>query len=158
MDSLVSQVASKLLKNKKTLSVAESCTGGFLSNAITNFSGASQFFERGVVVYSNGSKIDLLKVSEKTLKTFGAVSVETAKAMALGLLKMSRTDYALAITGIAGPTGGTQEKPVGTVFIACADRDRCDVQEFYFKGSRLAIKKESVRAALQGLLEFIYGA
>lgn len=120
-DDTLELAVGRLLKAKgKTLAVAESCTGGLIANLVTNVPGASDWFERGIVSYSNRSKIEILGVNEKTIKKFGAVSRECAVEMARGARKISGADFGLAVTGIAGPSGGTEGKPVGTVHIALA--------------------------------------
>ncbi len=146
------EVVGKLLKERgETLSVAESCTGGLLSNRITNISGSSAYFERGVVTYSNNAKMEILGVKSETLKEHGAVSRETALEMVEGIKKLSNTDYGLAITGIAGPTGGTEEKPVGTVFIALSTPQKSEVFKYRFIGDREKIKWQSSQQALYHL-------
>ncbi|MBI3585271.1 MAG: CinA family protein [Nitrospinae bacterium] len=145
-----------LLRNKKlTLSVAESCTGGLISNLITNVAGSSDYFERGYVVYSNKSKIELLDIPEEIIKSYGAVSSHSAIAMAEGVKRKSGTDIGLSITGIAGPTGGTIEKPVGLVYIAVAGNKKSECKEYRFKGERLKIKSESANAALKDLRDYL---
>lgn len=133
---------------KPALSVAESCTGGALANAITDVPGASRYFKGGVVAYSNALKIDLLGVSRATLKKYGAVSGRVAKEMAEGIRRRCKTDYGIGVTGIAGPTGGTKEKPVGTVYIALASSKKTGVKRFCFSQGRLQFKKSVVAAAL----------
>lgn len=130
-------VVGRLLREKKaTLSVAESCTGGRLASLITDCPGSSDYFDRGIVTYSNQSKRDLLGVPEETLKKFGAVSSETALAMAKGIREKAKTTYALAITGIAGPGGGSPEKPVGTVHVAIDSDLFSGTREFHFPTGR----------------------
>ncbi len=151
-DITLSKVIGELLKKRKeTLSVAESCTGGMVADTITNVSGASAYFERGVVVYSNPSKQDLLGVKEGTLKKFGAVSQEVAKEMAEGIRKMSKTTYGIAVTGIAGPTGGTKERPIGTVYIALATPKTTEVKHFCFERDRVEFKQLVSAIALDWL-------
>ncbi len=146
----------RLLRNKKlTLSVAESCTGGLVSNLITNVAGSSDYFERGYVVYSNKSKNDLLDVPEEIIKSYGAVSSHTAVAMAEGVKRKSSTDIGLSVTGIAGPTGGTIKKPVGLVYIAVAGNKKTECKEYIFKGERQKIKSESALTALNYLKEYL---
>lgn len=136
-EETMEQVVGKLLiKKKKSLTTAESCTGGLIANRITNISGASNYFMGGIVCYSNELKIKLLGVSEKTLKKQGAVSEKTAIEMASGARKRFNSDIAIAVTGIAGPTGGTKEKPVGTIYIALADEGGCEVKKFFFPYNR----------------------
>ncbi len=135
-DSLESVVGKLLLKKQKTLASAESCTGGLIAHRITNVAGASQYFLGGIVAYSNEMKVLELGVSEDTLKRWGAVSEETALEMAQGLRKKLKADLGIAVTGIAGPEGGTLEKPVGTVFIALASVKEAKVKEFHFPTNR----------------------
>lgn len=144
-------VGNLLKKRKSTLAVAESCTGGWISNLLTNISGATKYFECGMVVYSNRSKIKLLGVHEETLKKFGAVSREVAKEMAEGVRKSAATTYGLAVTGIAGPTGGTREKPVGTVYVALSTHKKTEVKRFHFPEGRLSFKILTAAKALEML-------
>lgn len=138
------------------VTTAESCTGGGLSYTITTVPGCSAWFERGFVTYTNRAKIEMLQVSEQTLNAHGAVSEETAKEMAKGALLVSRADYSIAITGIAGPTGGSKEKPVGTVWIACAKRDEFTYAScHHFSGGREEIRADSVQQALKNLLSVL---
>jgi len=131
------EVVGKLLKEKnKTLALAESCTGGLIANRITNVPGASQYFLGGVVAYSNAVKMSELGVSEETLQKFGAVSAETALEMAQGVRNKFKSDWALAVTGIAGPDGGTAEKPVGTVHIALVNAGEKKEKKFHFPTNR----------------------
>jgi nicotinamide-nucleotide amidase len=131
-----------------TLSIAESCTGGLISSRITNISGSSKYFDRGIVTYGNESKIKDLGVSKKLIKIYGAVSRQVATAMAKGMLKKSGSDVALAVTGIAGPTGGTKKKPVGLVYIAIAKKNGARCIECHFLGSRTEIKYQTSTATL----------
>lgn len=146
--------AGEALREKGlTLAVAESCTGGLLGNLITDEAGSSDYFIGGVIAYGNEVKKNLLRVKSPTLKAHGAVSKETAGEMAKGVRERLKTDIGVSITGIAGPGGGSVEKPVGTVFIAVSKGRRTAVQKFLFKGSRKSIKKKSAEAALKMLLE-----
>jgi len=139
-----------------TLSTAESCTAGFLSKTITDIPGSSHYFKGGVVSYSNSSKMEILGVREATLKSFGAVSEETAKEMALGAARRFNSDYAISITGIAGPEGGTEDKPVGTVFICISmGNDVLSVKRFNFTDEREGIRKRSVNTALYMLIQIL---
>lgn len=138
-----------------TLGIGESCTGGLLSHKITNVSGSSEYFRGGVIAYNNDIKEQVLAVSEETLKKFGAVSGETAIAMARGVRKNLGCDIGIAITGIAGPTGGSKTKPVGTVFIAVSDKTKEKSLRFLFKGKRQAIKFAASNKALKILKEFL---
>lgn len=133
----------QLKKNHMTVAFCESCTGGLVSSRFTAIPGASQVFERGIVTYTNNSKIEELNVKESTLKTYGAVSEETAKEMAIGLLNKTNVDMALSITGIAGPTGGTKDKPVGLVYIGLASKDKSYVIKNIFTGSRQDIQNKA---------------
>jgi nicotinamide-nucleotide amidase len=119
-DELESVIGKLLIESDATIGTAESCTGGFVANQIVNIPGSSQYFEGSVVSYSNAVKINILGVSRETLEDYGAVSEQTAKEMAEGARRALKTTYAISTTGIAGPDGGTAEKPVGTVWIACA--------------------------------------
>ncbi len=148
-DDTLEQVVGRLLAERKlTLSVAESCTGGLLGHRVTNVPGSSAWFERGVTVYSNRAKQDLLGVPEAVLRAHGAVSAACAEAMARGIAGASGTPCALAITGIAGPEGGTPAKPVGTVFVGLAFAGAVASRRFRFAGDRAAVKWQSAQAAL----------
>ncbi|MDR0820159.1 MAG: competence/damage-inducible protein A [Endomicrobium sp.] len=147
-DTLASVVGRLLLENKKTVSFAESCTGGNIAAAITDIPGSSLYFKSSVVTYSNESKTKLLGVKEETLTNFGAVSKETTKEMAEGVLKLSDSDYAFSATGIAGPGGGTKEKPVGLVYIGSADKKKTESFKFNFNGTRKDIRKRTVNTVL----------
>jgi nicotinamide-nucleotide amidase len=136
------------------LATAESCTGGWVAQAVTSISGSSAWFERGFVTYSDAAKRELLGVSAATLDRCGAVSEETAREMALGALAASRAGLAVAVTGVAGPTGGTPTKPVGMVCFAWAWKDgRVDAVTKRFAGDREEVRRQSVACALQGVLE-----
>lgn len=150
---LVLQTAEVLKTLKLTLATAESCTGGGLSYWLTSVPGSSDWFERGFVTYSNKAKIEMLGVRAETLDQYGAVSEETALEMAEGILRYSHADLGIAITGIAGPAGGSQEKPVGTVWLAFSGKhfntgSQCHV----FTGDRQAIRLASIAKALEQLL------
>jgi nicotinamide-nucleotide amidase len=140
-----------LVKHKKTLSVAESCTGGLLANKITNIPGSSFYFLGGCVVYSNFLKEKILGVKKDTLETYGAVSEQTVKEMCVGLKNLVGADYCISISGIAGPTGGTKEKPVGTVWICVYDGKEFITHCFKFLGKRLEVKEQAVNSALEML-------
>jgi nicotinamide-nucleotide amidase len=154
-DGLERQVGDALRDNNLTIAVAESCSGGLISNRITNVPGSSDYFDRGVITYSNKAKMDLLDVPKLILESFGAVSEETARAMANGVRKLAETEIGIAVTGIAGPLGGTPKKPVGLVFIGCATGKSTIVKEFRFSGSRLEIKKQTSEEALKLVLDVI---
>ena len=139
------------LRKKLTLATAESCTGGLVAATISEIPGSSAVLDRGFVTYSNEAKEDLLGVSASTLKRFGAVSEEVARAMARGALEESRATLAVAVTGIAGPGGATPGKPVGLVWIAWARKGEVRARRFQFKGGRAAVRRQAVAAALEGL-------
>ncbi|MFP4697486.1 MAG: competence/damage-inducible protein A [Eubacteriales bacterium] len=154
--SLEGVVVNLLSSKKLTLSTAESCTGGLLSGAIVNCSGVSSVFVEGIITYSNEAKIKRLGVKNSTIETVGAVSELTAKEMVEGVAKLTGSDTALSITGIAGPTGGTEEKPVGLVYIGCYVKGKTIIKKFRFFGSRQKIRNYSVITALNMLrLELI---
>ncbi|OGT37912.1 MAG: hypothetical protein A3F12_07170 [Gammaproteobacteria bacterium RIFCSPHIGHO2_12_FULL_38_14] len=144
-----------LLKQHLKLATAESCTGGGLSFWITSIPGSSTWFERGFVTYSNESKIEILGVKTETLEKYGAVSRETAIEMAEGALKKSHANIALAITGIAGPDGGSKEKPVGTVWIALADSQSTVASCTVYQGDRNIIRNKTIEDSFQLLLQNI---
>lgn len=148
-------VLDRLRENGKTLVTAESCTGGYIAHLLTSVPGASDVFTGSVVAYSNQVKSSVLGVSEATLSAFGAVSNQTVNEMAAGALKKLGGDYAIAVSGIMGPGGGSPEKPVGTVWIAVADKDRVQVEKFSFSGRRPQLIERTAFAALGLLLRFI---
>jgi len=150
-------VGNALREAGKTLAIAESCTGGLIASRITDIPGASDYFLAGYVVYSNAAKTRLLGVSEEVIAQYGAVSEECAKAMAEGARRDSGADYALATTGIAGPTGGTPEKPVGTIFIAVADDKGTICEHFCWPGEREQFKARVAQMALNVLRKRIVG-
>jgi len=152
---LVNKLSDELKKQKRTIATAESCTGGLLAHTLTNISGSSEYFDSGVISYSNKAKQDLLDVPLQLLKQYGAVSKEVAVSMAKGIRQRASVDYGLATTGIAGPTGGTRDKPVGLVFIAIATKDDVIAKHFLFSGDRLANKESTVTAVLEFLLEIL---
>ena len=152
------EVVGKLLKQKGlTLCVAESCTGGLIGHRITNVPGSSDYFMGGAVVYSNKAKVQILGVKEETLKRFGAVSAETAKEMAEGIRRCIPADIGIAVTGIAGPSGGTKEKPVGTVFIGLSTDKETIAQRYRFFGEREQIKLNTSMMALDWIRRYING-
>ena len=143
-------------RRRMEVSVAESCTGGGLAAAITRISGSAKWFDRGFVTYSNTAKKELLGVSQRTLRNHGAVSEPVAREMVRGVLKRSPSELAVSITGIAGPTGGSREKPVGTVWIAWGVRDGpLQSRAFLFKGGRVEVRMQSVAMAIQGLIDLL---
>jgi nicotinamide-nucleotide amidase len=150
---LVNKVSEELKKHHVTIATAESCTGGLLAHTLTNVSGSSEYFDCGVISYSNIAKMRLLGVPEQLLKNYGAVSKEVAIAMAKAIQQHAEANYGLATTGIAGPTGGTKDKPVGLVYIAISTKDTVVVKQFLFSGDRLSNKESTCTAALELLLE-----
>ncbi|MGQ4873033.1 MAG: CinA family protein [Promethearchaeia archaeon] len=142
--------------NSIKISVAESCTGGFISHMITNVSGASKIFDRGIVCYSNEAKIELLGVNPNDIERYGAVSEQVAKQLAEGILKNSNSDIGIGVTGIAGPTGGTPQKPVGTVFISLSTENGTIVKKFQFKNcGRIEFKQKVLDEVLNYLENYI---
>ena len=136
------------------LATAESCTGGLLSSAITASDGSSKWFERGFVTYSNEAKMSLLEVDQNLFEKFGAVSSQVAQQMAIGAIKNSNADLSISITGVAGPSGGSLEKPVGTVFFACADKNKIIFEhKAELMGSRHEIREKAVLFSLNTLLK-----
>ena len=151
-------VVGRLLKEKRqTLATAESCTGGLLAHRLTNVSGSSDYFLQGMVVYSNEAKIDDLGISAENIRKFGAVSSQVAKAMAAAVRAKARANYGLGITGITGPTGGTEDKPVGLVFIALAWDKSTDVVKTQFLGNREQVKFQASQKALDMLRRYLQG-
>ena len=142
------EIASLLLKHHLTITTAESCTGGLIAAALVNVPGISGQFGEGYITYSDGAKEKLLGVSHATLAGHGAVSLQTAQEMACGARNAAGADIAVISTGIAGPDGGTKEKPVGLVYVACACGDIIKVERHIFGGDRQQIRKEAVKAAL----------
>jgi nicotinamide-nucleotide amidase len=147
-ESLEDVLGRMLSERSLSLAVAESCTGGLIMHRLTEVSGSSRYLERGFVTYSNESKVELLDVPEDLIRTYGAVSEEVAQSMASGARRRAGTDLAVAVTGIAGPTGGSVEKPVGLVFIAVCDENGCVVRRLQIPGGRPQVKWWSSQAAL----------
>ncbi len=155
-DDLINALSHRLLVQEWKLATAESCTGGGLSYALTAQPGSAQWFERGFVTYSNLAKEELLGVTDATLERFGAVSEQTAREMAEGALKQSQAQVTVSITGIAGPDSDTSDKPVGLVWFAWAGIHRetqASLQRFL--GDRQAVREQAIKAALEGLIQFI---
>ncbi|OAM51471.1 damage-inducible protein CinA [Methylovorus sp. MM2] len=153
--ALANTLAKVLISNKRVLTLAESCTGGLASGLLTALPGSSAWFDSGYITYSNQAKVDMLGVSKDTLEKFGAVSEETAAEMAIGALNHStgRANIAASITGIAGPSGGSKEKPVGTVCFAWAISNQpVTTQTKLFQGNRHEIRQQSIETLLNGLL------
>ncbi len=154
LEALAAKVGALLCINGQKLATAESCTGGWVAQCLTAVAGSSDWFERGFVTYSNEAKSEMLGVEADTLLAHGAVSEATAAAMAAGALRHSHADWALAVTGIAGPGGGSKDKPVGMVCFGWAAFDgRVDTQTRHFAGDREQVRAQSVAHALQGVLE-----
>jgi len=151
---LAERTGQALSARRRLLVLAESCTGGWIAKVLTDVPGSSGWFERGFVTYSNAAKVELLAVPQAVLDAHGAVSRETVNAMAAGALAHSRAEVALAVSGIAGPAGGSPDKPVGTVWLAWAIRGSSSYSCCYrFQGDREAVRRQAVVAALEGLLE-----
>ena len=155
MNELAQKVGEALKARGLMLVTAESCTGGWAAMALTAIAGSSDWFERGYVVYSNAAKREELGVSEDTLTRHGAVSEETAREMAAGALNNGRGQVALAITGVAGPSGGSRDKPVGTVCFAWARGGKISSETRRLDGDRESVRRQSVLHALQGVLELL---
>ena len=156
MKKLSQRVVKLLSKKRLKISFAESCTGGLLSSYITSISGSSKVFTLGLVTYSNQTKINILKVPERILMKHGAVSYETCLAMVKNLSKISKTNISVSITGVAGPKGGTKEKPVGLVYIGIKKGNKILVKKNYFKSNkRNIIQMATVNKALNLVLSFI---
>lgn len=156
IDTLAREVGLALTQRRLTLATAESCTGGWVAQAITSVPGSSHWFDRGFVTYTNPSKQELLGVGAETLSRHGAVSEATARAMAEGALAQSPAQVAVAITGIAGPDGGTPDKPVGTVWFAWAGHNKTTFSmRCVFAGDRQSVRQQAVVTALEGLLRFV---
>lgn len=149
----VEPLAGLLLARGERLATAESCTGGLVAKLCTDLAGSSAWFERGLVTYSNAAKHELLGVPTAVFDTHGAVSEACARAMVEGLLRHAPADWGVAVTGIAGPSGGSADKPVGTVWIAWAQRGECaQAQRHLFSGDREAIREQTAAVALSGLV------
>lgn len=157
MDSLdiIEEIIAKFTKNKITLAVAESCTGGYISNMLTNVSGASNVFELGIVCYSNSSKISLLNINPNYLVQYGTVSEIVAKHMANNIRILSNVTVGIGITGIAGPTGGTPEKPVGLVYVGISTQKETLVKKYYFQVDRIKFKEKVLEEILAFLQNFV---
>ena len=150
------KIITLLKKKKLKIAVAESCTGGMLSSAITSVSGSSKVFNLGLIVYSNESKIKVLKISKKLIRKYGAVSEQVCKAMAKNVSKIGKTNMSISITGIAGPSGGTKQKPVGLIYVGIKKANKVKVNRYLFKNKgRLYIQKATVNKSLDLILSFI---
>lgn len=157
MNKLARSAGGLLSKKRLSLSICESCTGGMLGSVITSIPGSSKYFKGGIIAYSNEVKKNIVGVKDYTLNKFGAVSEQTARQMAKGVRAIIKSRIGISITGIAGPGGGTKEKPVGTVFIGIADNKKTKVYKFHFKGKRNQIRKRVCAHALKLLVDFIRG-
>jgi nicotinamide-nucleotide amidase len=151
LNKQLKNLTTKLKKNKIKVAVAESCTGGLISYNLTKIPGASKFFMMGIVSYSNISKLDLLKVRQKTLTKYGAVSAEICKEMCNNLLKISKTNIAISVTGIAGPDGGTKKKPIGLVYVGICSKNKFEIKKFNFgkKLSRINIQNLTLKKTIK---------
>ena len=157
MDDLARDLGRRLQAAKAVLVTAESCTGGWAAQVVTSVAGSSAWFDRGFVTYSNAAKQELLGVQAETLRQHGAVSEQTAREMALGALARSQGTVALSVTGVAGPGGGTRDKPVGTVCFAWALGQQVRSETRLFSGDRESVRKQSVVRALEGVLSALAG-
>ena len=153
---MAERLGQALLAARQMLVTAESCTGGGIAWLITSIAGSSQWFERGIVAYSNAAKQELLAVGHDVIATYGAVSEQTAAAMARGVLETSHADISVAVTGIAGPEGGSEEKPVGTVCFGWSRRDgETRTTRVVFEGDRRQVREQAILMAIEGLLDMI---
>jgi len=156
MKLLSNKIVKKLIKKKLKISIAESCTGGLLSSAITSVSGSSKVFSVGLVAYSNQSKINLLKVSKNIIRKYGAVSEQVCLYMVKNVSKIGKTNMSVSITGIAGPSGGSKIKPVGLVYVGIKKGNRIEVKKYLFKNKgRSYIQKAAVNKSLGLILSFL---
>jgi len=151
IDKIIKTYTAKSLK----IAIAESCTGGYVSHMFTNISGASKVFERGIVCYSNQAKIDLLNVERKSLEIHGAVSENVVKQLAYNIRTLSNVDIGIGISGIAGPTGGTPEKPVGTVYIGFSTEEETQANRFDFNADRIMFKKLVLEKIIEHLEQVV---
>ncbi|MFX1434879.1 MAG: CinA family protein [Promethearchaeota archaeon] len=147
----IENIIKESKRKKLLLAVAESCTGGYISHMITNISGASNVFERGIVCYSNKSKIEILNVNPKSIETFGAVSETVARQLAYNIRVLSNVDIGIGITGIAGPTGGTIDKPIGLVYIGFSTKEETLIKKYNFNTDRINFKE----LVLEKIVEFL---
>ena len=156
MNTFTKKIVNNLIKKRLTISVAESCTGGFLSNSFTSIAGSSKIFTLGIVSYSNQSKSNVLKVPKKTIEKHGSVSEKVCLTMLKNLNKMSKTNISISVTGIAGPGGGTKKKPVGLVYIGIKKNDKILIKKYLFENKgRSYIQKTAVNKSLQLMLNFL---
>ncbi|HJS78659.1 MAG TPA: CinA family protein [Burkholderiales bacterium] len=157
MEDLAKRLGERLAASGQVLAIAESCTGGWVAQAVTAIAGSSDWFDRGFVTYSNDAKQEMLGVRADTLARHGAVSEQTAREMAQGALARSKATVALAVTGVAGPGGGSAEKPVGMVCFAWASRQTIRTETIHFSGDRESVRRQSVIHALEGVLKGLDG-
>ena len=156
MTAIAQKIVKLLRKKKLKISFAESCTGGMLSSAITSIKGSSKVFNLGLVVYSNQSKIKVLRVSKNIIKKYGSVSYQVCLAMVKNVSRISSANISVSITGIAGPSGGSKEKPVGLVFVGIKKDNRIVVKRYLFKNKgRAYIQKATVNKVLRSILNFL---
>ena len=155
MMSIEERLVQTLAEMGLTISTAESCTGGMVASSIIDVAGASDVYNEGFITYSNEAKAKYLNVSEETLQKFGAVSEETVREMAFGCRNATGSDVAIVTSGIAGPGGGSVEKPVGLVYIACAYKDIIEVRCYKFDGDRTQIRKQATSKAIEIVMELI---
>ena len=156
MKNLANKVVQKLIKKKLKISFAESCTGGLLSSSITSINGSSKVFSLGLVTYSNKAKIETLKVPKRVISKYGAVSKECCISMVKSLSKISKTSLSISITGIAGPNGGTKQKPVGLVYIGIKKGNKIIIKEKKFKSKkRNTIQMLTVKEALKNIIKLV---
>ena len=157
LTELALKLAPELIKNNKTIATAESCTGGWIAKALTDIDGSSQWFDASIVTYSNQAKISLLGVQQNTLDNHGAVSQPVVKEMVLGLLDRCNAKLGISVSGIAGPGGGSEKKPVGTVWIAWAKPGQLiEAMRFQFKGDREQVRIQAVYEGLKGIERLLF--
>ena len=155
IENILNSISVILMSKNLTVATAESCTGGLIGHLFTNISGSSNYYDRGVISYSNQAKIELLDVPKDLLEEYGAVSEPVAKAMAEGVRKKAKVDIGISSTGIAGPTGGTEEKPVGLVYIGLSTKNQNNVNKYVFSKDRLGNKEETAKHALLMLKDYL---
>jgi len=152
---IIYQIHNALLKKEKTLAIAESCTGGLLSKLLTDTPGSSKYLNLGIIAYSNAAKERILKIPHTVILKYGAVSRQVAILMAKNVKKISKVNYGIGITGIAGPSGGSKVKPIGTVYIAVSDVNKTICKKFVFRGTRSVIKTKSALRSLELLKKLL---
>jgi nicotinamide-nucleotide amidase len=154
-DILTQRLAALLLEKRQKVCTAESCSGGLIAKTFTDLAGSSDWFDRGFVTYSNAAKSEMLGVPPSVIEDYGAVSEAVANAMASGALRHSDADFAVAVTGVAGPGGGGEEKPVGTVWIAVASAEQLVSKRHQFDGDRQAVREATLQASITALLDLV---